>query len=194
MKTTDSKLKMITAKDLMVPLSEYATVSEDATLHEAVLALEDAQKNYDQSLYPHRAVLVYDKNDKSNIVGKLSQFDILKSLEPKYKDIEEPGTLARFGFSHKFLKSMMDQYSLWDEPLREICKRSATLNVKGFMHTPSEGEYVEEDAPLERAVHQLVIGRHQSLLVTKKDKITGVLRLTDVFKELTEMVKACANN
>ena len=32
-------------KELMVPLSEYATVKEDATLYEAVLALEEAQEN-----------------------------------------------------------------------------------------------------------------------------------------------------
>ena len=30
-------MKSYTVKDLMVPLSEYATVSEDATLYDAVL-------------------------------------------------------------------------------------------------------------------------------------------------------------
>ena len=33
-------------KDLMVPLSEYATVSEDATLYEAVAELEKAQEEF----------------------------------------------------------------------------------------------------------------------------------------------------
>ena len=41
-------------KDLMVPISEYATVPVGATLFEAVLALEEAQLNFDRSKYQHR--------------------------------------------------------------------------------------------------------------------------------------------
>ena len=51
-------MKTITIKDLMVPLDEYATVQEKATLSEAVLALEQAQEKYQQLPYKHRAVLV----------------------------------------------------------------------------------------------------------------------------------------
>ena len=44
----------------MVPLSEYATVSEDATLFEAVSELEKAQEEFDHTRYRHRAILVMD--------------------------------------------------------------------------------------------------------------------------------------
>ncbi len=44
------KAKII--KDLMVPLSEYVTVSKDATLFEAVLALEQAQAEADPTRAP----------------------------------------------------------------------------------------------------------------------------------------------
>ena len=47
------------------------------------------------------------------------------------------------------------------------------MQVADFMHTPTEGEYVEIDASLALAVHQLLIGRHQSLLVTESKKIAG---------------------
>jgi hypothetical protein len=39
-----------TVKDLMVPLSEYATVSEDASLYEAVVSLEKAQEEFSTQL------------------------------------------------------------------------------------------------------------------------------------------------
>ena len=55
-------------KDLMVPLSGYATVSEDSTLAEAVKTLKQAQKNFDQTRDKHRAILIIDKNNK--IVGE----------------------------------------------------------------------------------------------------------------------------
>ncbi len=171
----------------MVPISDYATVSEEATLYDAVLALEKAQKEFNHARYRHRAILIFDKDNK--IVGKLSQLDVLRSLEPKYGEMGTQKSLAHFGFAQKFLKSMLEQYRLWDKPLDDISKKASELKVKGFMYTPTEGEYVQEDASLDEAIHQIVMGRHQSLLVTKGEDIVGVLRLTDVFNEICEAIK-----
>ena len=63
--------------------------------------------------------------------------------------------------------------------------------MRDVMYSPSEGEYVREDATLAEAIHQLVIGRHQSLLVTRDKDIVGILRLTDVFTEVCDRMKAC---
>ena len=57
-------MKTYKVRQLMVPLTEYATVSEEATLFAAVKALEAAQKNLEQDRFKHRAVLIYDKNNK----------------------------------------------------------------------------------------------------------------------------------
>jgi CBS domain-containing protein len=176
-----------TVKDLMVPLQEYATVSEDATLSEAVLALEKAQSEFDQNRYRHRAILILDKND--NFIGKVSQLDILRALEPKYNEM---GDLSRFGYNRKFMSAMLEKFNLWDTSIEDICSKSTKLTVKSFMYVPSEGEYVEENTTLTDAIHHLVMGHHQSLLVTKKNKIVGILRLTDVFKEVTQIVKSCS--
>ena len=40
------------------------------------------------------------------------------------------------------------------------------------------------------AIHQLVMGRHQSLLVTKGKDIVGILRLTDVFREISNKISS----
>jgi predicted transcriptional regulator len=61
------------------------------------------------------------------------------------------------------------------------------------MYTPSEGEYIEADASLCEAVHMLVMGHHQSLLVTRDKKIVGILRLTDVFKETFQTMESYMN-
>ena len=94
-------MKSITVKDIMVPLSEYATVTKEATLGEAILALEKAQKKFDPSRHRHRAILVFDENNK--IVGKISMLDVLRALEPKYGEIEDKEMLSRYGFSPQFL-------------------------------------------------------------------------------------------
>ncbi len=181
-------------KDLMVPLSDYATVSEDATLHDAVLSLEKTLEEYKVSPDRHRAVLILDKNNK--VIGKLSQLDVLRALEPKYDQMGDSKplssiALSRFGFSSRFLRTMIDQFQLWEEPLPEICKKAGKQNVKIFMYAPTEGEYVDENANLNTAIHQLVMGHHQSLLVTRgqEKEIIGVLRLTDVFRSIRLIIK-----
>lgn len=185
-------MKTISAKDLMVPLSEYATVSQEGTLWDAVSALQKAQEELDTSRYKylHRAVLVYDENKR--IVGKIGQLDVLEALEPKYGKIGIPRSVSGTGFSTDFIRSMLDKYSLLKQPLRDICTKAAKLKVKTFMHIPTEGEYVEESSSLDEAIHLLVIGRHQSLLVTnKQEEIVGILRLTDVFRYIWEEMRQC---
>jgi len=183
-------METISVKDLMVPLEEYATVSEDATLFDAVSTLEKAQEDLDRTRYKylHRAILVYDKNNK--IVGKISQLDVLRALEPKYEQMVDSGRLSHVGFSPQFLKSILERYSLFSKPLMDICRKAVKVRVKDFMYTPTEGEYIEENASLDAAIHQLVMGARQSLLVTREEEIVGILRLTDVFGEVFQIMKS----
>jgi signal-transduction protein with cAMP-binding, CBS, and nucleotidyltransferase domain len=71
-----------------------------------------------------------------------------------------------------------------------MCRTAANLKVKEFMYSPTEGEYVEADASLCEAIHILLMGQHQKLLVTRDGEIVGVLRLTDVFKEVFQTMEA----
>jgi CBS domain-containing protein len=180
-------MKHTMVKELMVPLAEYATVSEDATLPEAIHALEKAQAVFDQKRYPHRAILVYDKNDR--IVGKLSQHDVISAMEPKYKKFTVGKGMARFVISPKLANSMFEQFRFWDTPLSDLCKSAGKLKVGDIMYTPSEGEYIKEDSSMDEAIHRLHIGQHQSLLVTRDRDIVGILRLTDVFATICEAMK-----
>ena len=175
-------------KDLMVPLSEYATVSVGSTLAEAVSALEKAQEDYDHTQYKHRAVLVLDKQQQ--VVGKLSQLDFLRSLEPQDETIERIKDIRKFGFSSKSIALQQERYRRETPPSKDIFYTAAKLKVEDFMQTLSEGEYVNEDTSLHTAVHQLITGRHLSLLVTRKKKIVGVLRMSDVFAAAFHVMQA----
>jgi CBS domain-containing protein len=189
-------MKSYKVKDLMVPLSEYAVVQDDATLLDAVEALEKAQQAFDKERYRHRAVLVFDRNN--HIVGKVSQHDVIRALEPNYKKLEESGhgheSLHRFGFSDKYIKSTMDQFSLWEKALENLCEKASQLIVKEIMYAPAEGEFVEENTTLDDAIHRLIIGHHHSLLVTSSRDIrepVGILRLTDVFEFVRNTLREC---
>lgn len=181
-------MKEINVKSIMVPLSEYTAVSENATLYEAVLALEEAQKKADQDSEKRRSILVIDRDGRA--VGTLDQWDVIKGLEPKCRPMESLKETSRFGFSPDFIKSMVESYSLWRTPLMDICKKADDIKVKDIMHSISAG-YVDEETSLDKAIHQLVICCHQSLLVTRANDVVGILQLSDVFKEVCDRIKAC---
>ena len=176
-------------KDLMVPVSEYGTIDIEANLYEAALALDNARHEYEQGIHPHRILLISDKNGE--IVGKISQLDILRALEPKTRQISDSKTLSRFGVSSEYLKPMLRQCAFWDKPLIDICRAAGRLKVRILVCAPAEGEFVPEDASLSEAIHQLALEHHQSLLVTRGKKIVGILRQTDMFKEVVETLAVC---
>ena len=182
-------MRTIIVKDLMVPLEEYATVHQDATLYDAILALEKAQMAFDPKKHKHRAVLVLDPNGK--VIGKVAIFDILIALEPKYGQSEAEGVLSRSGYSSELIHSMLKDNALWSEPLEFVCDRAPELNVRNFMEAPSDGVYIDEKAAMGEAIHQIVIQKHHSLLVTKGDDVVGILRLTDVFATICDKIKTC---
>ena len=182
-------MKTVIVKELMVPIQEYATVSQEASLYEAVLALEKAQMAFDPSKHKHRAILVLDR--KKNIVGKLIMLDILMALEPKYGELEAAGTLSRSGYSPDLIKSMLEDNALWLEPFQFVCERASQLKVSDCVKPTEDSEYVDEKATLAEAIHQLVVYPHHSLLVTSDDKVVGILRLTDVFTKICDKIKTC---
>jgi len=183
-------MKTITVKQLMVPLEEYATVSQDTSLFEAVHALEKAQKAFDPAKHKHRAILVLDENRQ--VVGKLDMFDILMALEPKYAELGAKGALTREGYNPDLIKSMLQDHFLWSGTLEHVCGRGAHVKVRDIMAVPDQCNYIQETDTLDEAIHQLVVCRFQSLLVSRKDRVVGILRLSDVFTRICEKISTCS--
>jgi len=180
-------MKTITVKELMVPITKYATVPQEATLREVVLALEKSQMSLDPSQHKHRAILVLDEGGK--VVGKMTMKDILVALEPNYGKVEGMGVLERSGFSPDLIRSMLTDNALWTEPLQFFRKRATNLKVSEFIQAPSESEYIDGNATLGEATHQLVVYPYLSLLVTSGDEVVGILRLSDVFTKICDIIK-----
>jgi CBS domain-containing protein len=180
-------MKDVAVRELMVPLKAYATVSDEATLLEAVRALEQAQTGFNKGRYRHRAILVLDKNDK--VVGKLSMMDIIKAVEPDDTKSLHGARLSRFGINGGYIDELIERYDFWNQPLDALCKVAGKRKVTGIMYTPTKGEYVPADASMQEAIHRLVLGHHHSLLVTEGEEIVGVLRLTDMFDSICQSMR-----
>ncbi|MEE4240858.1 MAG: CBS domain-containing protein [Desulfopila sp.] len=173
-------MKDYRVKDLMVPISEYATVKVGTSLIDALLVLEKAQEAYTTSKYQHRAILVLDEDDK--VVGKISQLRAIKAIEGQYCYTEELDQLRQFKFSNTYIARLRDSYRLNSEVVNtDTLKKIAAKKVEEFMQMPTPGEYIAEDSNLDMAIHRLAAETHLGLLVTRGEKIVGILRISDVF-------------
>jgi predicted transcriptional regulator len=183
-------MKTIKVKDWMIRLDDYATISEHATLQEAVQALERARERNDVKGFGHEAVIVLEKSGR--VIGKLSQLDVLRCLEPKYAELGDVKKISGYGLSAEFLRSMIDRYDLWQTPLDDICRKAAHVRVGDITRSPLVGEFIEAEASINQAAHQLIIGHHQSLMMTSRGETVGILLLADVFRKVGERIKACS--
>ena len=175
-------------KDLMIPIDDYATVNEDTTLLEAMAVLEKSQENITGDLQPYRAVLVADKN--GNIVGKIGHLGFLKALEPRYNLINDFEKLTRAGVSSEFINSMMDNLRLWQSKVMDICKQAEMVKVKDAMQKVEFS--IDENSSLIEAIHSIVIYQSLSILVSSGSKVVGILRLSDLYEEVSRYIrKSC---
>lgn len=182
-------MKNIKVRELMIPLKRTASVSNEATLFEAVKALDLAKERWTGEGNGFESVFVLDS--AGNVVGILTQWDVIRAIEPRYGAIGNLRETSRFGFSPDYLRSMLDHYGLWRKPLDDLCHKAAGLRVSEIMAEVNEAEVVDADASLDTAIHQLVMGHHQCLLVREDRGAVGVLRLSDVFGEICQRMKEC---
>lgn len=167
-----------TVRELMVPLEEYMHVPSGARLDEAVRTLAQAMMgpSPDPSRPRDRGALVQAPDGR--VIGKVSLWDLLNGLQPTFEPPIDP-----FGREEDSL--------LWSQWLRpDLLERARLIRVEDLVHKPEEYELIDEQAPLDLAVHRLVKGRRLSLLVTRGEDIVGVLRLSDVFKAVNDLLRS----
>ena len=173
-------------KDLMLPLDEYATIGAACTIREALLALDRSQLGLDDDRHHHRAVLALDA--EGNVVGKLSHWAVLKSVEPKLFGEVDTDTLARANLGPEYVRGIRDTFHLFRGNFARMCRLASHTRVADAMVPINES--IDEEATLGEAIHMLVLGHVQSLLVTRDGKATGILRLSDVFEEVAAVIRA----
>jgi len=180
-------------RDLMVTAAKCGRIHQHATIGEAILMLErgnDGPRAGREALNDG-ALLVLNKDNL--VVGKLSPTEIVMNMDPIYHSQQGPEPIAHAataGLTPALLKSLTQDSPSRCELFEHICQHVLNLKVKDCMSPPQSDECVAESETLGEAIHKLAIGNHQSLLVTSGERIVGILRLSDVFQQLTQ---GCAN-
>jgi len=148
-------------RDLIIPLSEYPHMPYWGTLKEAIVQLNVAYET------DHHTVLVFDEAYK--LVGMLHQKDILKGLEPKFAQHYNSGVPIA-----------------WDDLLKSSGEKRLSLAVKEFM---SEAMVkLEANDSILKASHLMLQNDVFLLPVMEENKLIGVVRMGDLFHEITNAV------
>lgn len=175
-------------KDRMIPIENYSTVKPDATLRDAALSLRTSYCELDAGMCTEagpRTVLVID--DKGKLVGILDFRSFLETLIPEIAGgLTEK--LAALGVSIAFAQA--DAASLDESRLgfnarvlknAETKVRDIMLKVKGT---------IDADARLIDGLKKVFRGKITVLPVYDGDKLVGVLRDTDLFLAVTDILEA----
>jgi CBS-domain-containing membrane protein len=148
-------------KDLIIPISDYPHMPYWGTLKEAIVQLNVA---YDTG---HHTVLVFDEAYK--LVGMLLQKDILRGLEPKFAQHYEEGVPIA-----------------WDDLLKSGGEKQLVRPIKEFMSAVTA--LIDAEDSILKTSHIMLQKDLYLLPVTEEDKLVGVVRMGDLFHEITNVV------
>jgi CBS domain-containing protein len=170
-------------RELMLPLEEYATVSEEGTLQDALRALKLAQQKVRPGRQPHRAVIV--QREDGTIVGKLGYDAILSALLPEQEGSFYEKALRRGGLSENIISTSMANLDLLQQDLPVLCDRARHIRIRELLlRTPQTISAGASDRDLLAAFVRLDV---HTLLVTEGEEVVGIVRISDLFDLVTRL-------
>jgi len=175
-------------QELMVSTDEFPKISDNTSLFDALFALEKAQEAFLSGKAGQRVLLVEDEQEQ--IIGKISPKDLIRGLEKKYNEVNVEETLEKFGLKYIW-NNMQKDFSLWESPFKDLCRKAADVHVKNFVNIPGEGQTVDVADNISKCFHLFVVNRHDTLFVMEKKQFVGLLRFSDVYREVSRTMKEC---
>lgn len=164
---------------VMVPISEYTTLPENAKIRDAIFALK-------QSFYSkmatsmimetgHRSVLVMDNQNKCS--GLVEIIDLMDMIMPAYLSAPKPSLADTIQYSPMFWKGMFTT---------EIKKKSALPITEVMSAAPYA---IDGNASLMEACYMMLQHKVRRLVVMQGGKIAGVIREQDLFFEMEKILR-----
>ena len=166
--------------EIMIPIDQYPSVQDTATLREAIRVMEDAELEVDLRKSLPRVLLVFDAIGV--MVGYVRRRDILRGLEPS-------SLLARpLDYRKKPFEVGLDPNLpelAFDRVVNSIIKQ-ADRPVTDVMQ-PNE-ILIDADDHCVKAMYEMVAWDLSHLPVISRGELVGVVRSVDIFHELVQLL------
>ncbi|WP_319526724.1 response regulator [uncultured Desulfosarcina sp.] len=157
--------------DVMIPLGEYTTITENQSVAEGIAALKASFSPHVRTSRiletGHRSLLVF--NTQGKIKGILTIVDLLEAILPAYLTAPKPSTADSLQYSPMF----------WTGMFTRETQHLASTPVSDLM-SPAPPT-IDARANLMEAAYRIVNDRCRRLLVEQDGELVGVLREQDLF-------------
>ena len=160
-----------TAKDLMIRLEDYPHIPYWFSLRQAMAIVREAALKFGGSFEP-RAVLVFD--EKYQLMGILTLRDIIKGLEPRF--LHETALVK----ADPSLTVMMGD--LFGPGLKEASQKPVSEVMSPIKVT------IQGSDPIAKAIFLMIKEGVGMMPVIQDNKVAGMIRLSDLFKEISDLV------
>jgi predicted transcriptional regulator len=165
-------------RDLVIPIARYPHLNETHSLHDAVGAINSYTYGTNDRIRYDELLII---NDRNQLSGLVTLQDILQCLHPRLKD---------FSRGRKFegkKPEFPDLTILWEGSFFVECTKRSQILLKDCMspikHT------VKGDDPVLKALAIMLKTKEVILPVVDDDRITGVIRLKEIFKEIASQCR-----
>lgn len=154
----------ISLSQIMIPLDQYPSISEDVSLDEGIHILTKEFEKRDNSWHNYEAVLT--TGSSGEITGMLT----LRSALIAIRELRYPSLLLRF--RNFFLNKPVPK---------------SNLPIKNFIH-PLKSRLVNISDELEEVISFVLNNNINLVLVSDKGKIVGIIRTIDLFWYIGDML------
>ena len=164
-------------KDLMIPLTDYPHIPYWFSVRQAISMLKALAADPEKKVVPY-LVLVFD--EKYQLLGYLGIREMLRGIEPRFlKSQERPHYLGP-------KSADLSLGTLWKDLFSRRCKEEAKKPVREVM-APIQATIQATD-PIIKAAYAMLETDTWIIPVMEANKVVGIARLVDIFKELTTEV------
>lgn len=170
----------------MIPIGNYSTVSKDATLKDAVLSLRKSYCEMETGMCTEagpRTILVIDENKR--LVGILDFRSFLRTLIPELTG-GLSAKLAALGVTMTFAQADAPALDESKSGFSARVIKNAETRVRDIM-LKTKGT-IDADASLMDALKVIYRNKITILPVYRDDTLVGVIRDTDLFLALSDVL------
>lgn len=161
-------------RDFTIPLNCYPHLNEKQTLKDAVEQIKSFVVGENDRIRYSCLLIV---NDNNQLVGRVSLEDIIHALAPRMLDATK---VKKFEGKESDFPNLA---ILMEDSFFKDCRKQSEVPISSFMgKIPT---FLNADTPLLKALAIMLNVDNKTLPVVDSEKIIGVLRLEEVFAEIT---------
>jgi CheY-like chemotaxis protein len=174
----DKPLEERLVRDVMIPITDYTTITEEQSVGEAVRKLRES---FSAAVCTsrlmetgHRSILVFDRQGR--VKGMLAIVDLLRAIMPAYLSAPKPSMADAIQYSPMFWRGAFNR------EIELVARRRV-----GEIMAPAPMT-INDDANLMEAAYTMVTCKMRRMVVMRGGEVAGIVREQDLFFEIERVL------